>query len=293
MMTNRSQIRRCALNLIYALAENGGDAAAFDRELFWGIALEKETERYRTAQAKALLHATRTSADSARLLVERSQQVENAMHGDLTTAALREDVARYAQRSAAFESAVEQLRHSLTDKRRQSWEPLAEAAAAVMQGAGVLIELGEALLPALADAAPYRAVAEAYSALIRRRARMFSAAVALRDPLSMEPQKEIEGLQKQARYLAELRPAAEALADAVLAKQTELEGVMEPLLAHYTTERLDAVDKVILLIALYELRVSKLDVAIVVSEANALADAYSGSKSAPFIHGILAAAAKL
>lgn len=292
-MTNRSQVRRCALNLLYALAENGADAASFDRELFWGITLEKETERYRTAQAKALLHAARTSADSARLLTERSQEVENAMHGDLTTANLREDVARYAQRSAAFESAVETLRLSLTDKRRQSWEPLAEAAAAVMQGAGVLLEMGQQLLPVLEDAVAYRTVAEHYSALIRRRARMLSAVVALRDPLSMEPQKEIEGLQKQAAYLAELRPAAEALADAVLAKQAELEELMAPLLAHYTTERLDAVDKAILLISLYELRVNKLEVAIVVSEANALADAYSGSKSAPFIHGVLAAAAKL
>lgn len=291
-MTNRSHIRRCALNLIYALAENGGDTAAFDRELFWGIALEKETERYRTAQAKAMLHVCRSSADSARLLVERSQELENAMHGDLTTAALRDDVARYAQRSAAFESAVEQLRYSLTDKRRQSWEPLAEAAADVMQGAGVLLEMGKALLPALADAAAYRTVAEHYSAVIRRRARLFAAAVALRDPLSMEPQKEIEGLQKQAAYLAELRPAAEALADAVLAKQDELEALMAQQLEHYTTERLDAVDKAILLISLYELTVNKLDVAIVVSEANALADAYSGSKSAPFIHGILSAVAK-
>lgn len=292
-MTNRSQVRRCALNLIYALAENGTDAASFNRELFWGIALEKETEHYHTALAKAALHMSRHSADSARLLTERSMQLENAMHGDLTTASLREEVARYAQRSASFESALETLHLSLTDKRRQSWEPLAEASDAVISLASVLVKLGEELLPHLADAVAYREVADSYAALIRRRSRMLSPVAALTDPLAMEPTKELEGLLKLAATLAELRPAAEELADGVLAKQEELEALMAPLLQNYTTERLDAVDKAILLLSLYELRVNKLEVAIVVSEANALAHAYSGSKSAPFIHGVIAAAAKL
>lgn len=292
-MTNRSQVRRCALNLIYALAENGADTADFNRELFWGIALEKETEHYHTALAKAALHMSRSSADSARLLTERSMQLENAMHGDLTTASLREEVARYAQRSASFESALDTLHLSLTDKRRQSWEPLAEASGAVISLASVLVKLGEELLPHLADAATYRDVTDSYAALIRRRARMLGPVAALADPMAMAPTKELEGLQKLAATLAELRPAAEALADGVLAKQEELEALMAPLLQNYTTERLDAVDKAILLLSLYELRVNKLEVAIVVSEANALADAYSGSKSAPFIHGVIAAAAKL
>jgi transcription termination factor NusB len=52
------------------------------------------------------------------------------------------------------------------------------------------------------------------------------------------------------------------------------------------------VDRCILYIALYELEYNKLDTPIVVSEANALADAYSGGKSAPFIHGVISAAAK-
>ena len=38
--------------------------------------------------------------------------------------------------------------------------------------------------------------------------------------------------------------------------------------------------------------VNGLDTPIIVSEATALADAYSGGKSAPFIHGIISAAAK-
>ena len=50
-------------------------------------------------------------------------------------------------------------------------------------------------------------------------------------------------------------------------------------------------DKAILYLALYELEEKGLDTPIVVSEATALANEYSGSKSAPFIHGIIAAAA--
>ena len=71
MSINRSEIRKSALSLIYALLENS-NGESFDLDLFWDIAQEKKRDHYNEAHAKAVLHVCRASADSARLLNERA-----------------------------------------------------------------------------------------------------------------------------------------------------------------------------------------------------------------------------
>lgn len=292
MSVNRSEVRKSALSLIYALLENGGAADSFDIELFWSIAQEKKQDHFNEAHAKAVLHTCRVSADSARLVAGRAENLITALHGDLTTAALRDEVARFAQQSAAFESALAALNYCLRDKRREGTEQLALCTRDILRLAGVLAALGEELLPRFADFPVYHHLSEPLSASIRRRCRLMAAVVGLSEPLTLVDSKEHGGLGRMAADLHELRPAAEELARAVLAQRETLEGEITQRLTNYSLERLDTVDTVILLIALYELRFNKLEPAIVISEANQLANAYSGSKSAPFIHGILAAAAK-
>ena len=285
-------VRRRALNLVYAVLANGNTPAEFDYDLFWEISCEKETDHFRTAHAKAVLHVARFSADSARLLAERAENLENTLHGDLTTAALREEAAHYAKQSAALDSSLAALQYTLNDKRRETTDQLALCTKDTLTLAKAVAGLGEELLIHLADAVVYRSVTEPLSAVVRRRGRLAAAVAALADPLTLGDEKDFASLHRQARELKEMRPAAEALAKAVMSHMPEMDAQLETLLAHYTTERLDLVDKAILYIALHELQVNKLEVAIVVSEATALAHAYSGSKSAPFIHGIIAAAAK-
>lgn len=291
-MITPSQVRRSALNLIYAVLSGGCAAEDIDSNLFWSISCEKETDRYRTALAKAMVRAGRSSADSARLLATRAEAFTAAAQGDLTTAALREEAAHYMKQSSAFEAALAALAYCLNDKRREGTEQLELCTKDVLTLAKAVSGLAADLILHLEDAAPYRYVTEPLCAALRRRSRLQDEVAAFAAPLALPEHKDIAALQRQARDLAELRPAAVAMVKAVLARREETDAQLETLLAHYTTERLDMVDKAILYIALYELQVSKLEVAIVVSEATALANDYSGSKSAPFIHGIIAAAAK-
>jgi N utilization substance protein B len=121
---------------------------------------------------------------------------------------------------------------------------------------------------------------------------MFEVCVALGNPLELTGNKEYAGLMRQATDMQELRPAVETLAKAIIAHIPLMEPRLESLLANYSLERLDLVDRCILYIALYELTENGLQVPIVVSEVTALAHEYSGSKSAQFIHGVVAAAAK-
>lgn len=289
MNISRSKIRQTTLGYLYAYLSNGQQPV--DAELFWSIALEKERDHLRTAQAKTLLHTGRDHADSARLLAERVEQVENHMHADLTAAGLREEIARYAQQSAQFDAALKALRYCVADKRRDTTDQLALCVGDVLRLASVVVALGGGMMPHFADFPAYRQQLDSLAAVVNRRARMLQACAALANPGELADTKEHIGLVRQARDMKELRPAVESLAREVIARIPLLEPRVEALLTNYSIERLDVVDKAILYLALYELEEKGLDTPIVVSEATALAHEYSGSKSAPFIHGIIAAAA--
>ncbi len=290
-MVNKSKTRQAALHLIYSVLENGGDTVAFDFDLFWQIAQEKDRDHFRTAQAKAIAHACRSTVDSARLLQERLVSVLNATNGDLTAARLREDVERYGSHTAKFEAALKAQQLCLNNPRREGTEQLHLCNKDVMRLAAVVEGLGREMLPTFADYPAYRTVLDSFAAALRRRGRMLALCAAIDTPLILEG-GEYTSLIRLARVLLELRPAAERLARAVLAQRVAFDERLAAGLENYSPDRLDVVDKAILYLSLYELEFNKLEMPIVVSEATALADAYSGSKSAPFIHGVLAALAR-
>ena len=289
---NPARVRRSALNLMYAAMENGGSIDSLDTALFWNVALERDTDQYRTALAKAVLHTCRASADSARLLAERVQKAQEAMHADMTAATLREALERYATRTDEWEESLAALRAELDNKRATDTEELARCAKSAITLARALSGLGTETLPSFADFPMYRGVLEPLAAVVKRRGRLMEACAGMADEEYLAGKPEFAGLLRRMQDLAELRPAAENLARAALEHREELETEIAGLLEHYRTERLDTVDHCILLLMLYELRVEKLSTPIVVSEATELADTYSGGKSAPFIHGVIAAAAK-
>lgn len=291
-MINKSKVRQTALNLIYAVEENGGDINNFDLNLFWGIAQEKEMDTYRKTLAKALIHTARASADSARLLSTRADAVLVATKDNLPAAKLAEEVQRLQQRSNEFESALKALKYCIKDKRQDTTEQLGICCRDLMSLAHVTQALALDLVPEFANFPEYRQILQQLEAAINRRNKLMAICASLRYPQELLGQAEFTNLVRSAEMLRELRPEVETLALAVIARRAEYEEKLNTLLQNYSLERMDVVDKCIIYLSLYELEVNKLDTPIVVSEATALAHAYSGGKSAPFIHGIISAAAK-
>lgn len=290
-MINKSKVRQAALNLIYAVEENGGTLENFDLNLFWEIAQEKEMDNYRKAQAKALLHAARSSADTARLLNTRGQAALDAMKDTLPAAKMAEDLERLMKRSAEFESALAALKYCLKDKRQDTTEQLGICCRDFMLLAHAIEGLAADLTPQFADFPEFRTELQQLESAINRRIKVMSVCASLRFPEELQGNVEFTNLVRCAEMLRELRPAAEKMALAVVAQREQMEERLSSLLQNYSLSRLDVVDKCIIYLALYELEVNKLDTPIVVSEATALAHAYAGGKSAPFIHGIISAAA--
>lgn len=286
-MLHQSKIRKTALCLIYAMMEQGFDEQNFPYRHFWEISLEKDQDHLRRALAKGIMHACRAASELAGVFIERGEAYLQEVKGDLTRLPLRDEVERSVERAKAMEAALKDLRICLNDKRRDSSEPLELACRKVLQLAQTLLQLSEPLLLHL-DEDQQQSTAGA----LRRLVRMLEECAQLAAPATLaDDAKEYAGLARKAQELAELRPAAEELAREVISHREEWEAALHRLLRNYVPERLDAVDKSILYLTLYELLHRKLDAPITIAEAINLAHEFSGAKSAPFIHGVLAAAA--
>lgn len=290
-MLHQSKIRKTALCLIYAMIEQNCSDQDFPFHHFWEITLEKDYDHLRQAQAKGVLHACRAAAELAGVFIDRGEAFLLESEGNFPLSPLREAVERCVERSKALLASLTDLRICLNDKRRDGSAPLEQQSRRVLQLAMTLVELSDSLLTRLEDEPTMRQTMEGLAGALRRWVRLLSECAPLADPASLESSVEYSGLAHKAQAVAELRPAAESLAREVMEHRDEIETMLHRLLRNYVPERLDAVDKAILYLSLYELCHRKLDVPIAISEANNLAHEFSGSKSAPFIHGVLAAAA--
>lgn len=288
-MLHQSKIRKTALSLIYAIVEQNATETDFSYDLFWEIALEKELDHYRQALAKAVLHACRAANEVGGSFIERAETFIQETEGDYTQIAQREATEPCIERTKALLIALKELNYSLHDKRRDGTKALEASGRKAIVQAATLKEMSDSLLLKYEDS-PTPAT-DSVAAALRRWVRVLSECSTLGNPLALGESGEYAGLGKRARILDALRPEAEELARETLAHRSEWEDMLARLLRNYVPERLDAVDKSILYLSLYELQCRKLKAPIVISEAINLAHEYSGAKSAPFIHGILATAA--
>ena len=289
-MLHQSKIRKSALALIYATLMQDSAERDFPYDLFWEIALEKETDHYRQALTKSILHATRATEELGGVVVARAEACLPEMTGSLELLAARDETESCLERTKALLAALKELHYSLNDKRRDGTKPLEQGCRRVIALAQTLCAMGESLTARL-EATAGTENTEALAAALRHWERHLKECAALASPLALDDHSEYGGLVHKARALEELRPEAEALAREVIARREEWETALQHLLRNYVPERLDVVDKSILYLSLYELQHRRLKAPIVISEAINLAHEYSGPKSAPFIHGILAAAA--
>jgi N utilization substance protein B len=85
-----------------------------------------------------------------------------------------------------------------------------------------------------------------------------------------------------------LRGRARRMAEGVVAHLDELDAELEAASDRWRLERMPAVDRSILRLALWELRHTETPVAVVISEAVELAKLYSTERSGAFVNAILA-----
>jgi len=97
---------------------------------------------------------------------------------------------------------------------------------------------------------------------------------------------------KSARAAESTRRFADQLFEGAVAQVEANDTTIEMLSKNWRIERMPEIDRGILRLAIYELRAGTAPVKVVIDEALELAKKFSTAESAPFLNGILDAAAK-
>jgi len=107
-----------------------------------------------------------------------------------------------------------------------------------------------------------------------------------------EPSRIEAGFWKNARAQKSTREFANQLFESAAARTEEIDPIISAHAQNWRIERMSAIDRAILRLALCEIRTSSTPAKVVINEAVDLAKKFSSEEAAPFINGILDAAAK-
>jgi transcription antitermination protein NusB len=107
-----------------------------------------------------------------------------------------------------------------------------------------------------------------------------------------EPVRIEDGFWKNARAQKSTREFANQLFENAAARAEELDPIISTHAQHWRIERIAAIDRAILRLALAEMRTTSTPAKVVINEAVELAKKFSSEEASGFINGILDAAAK-
>jgi N utilization substance protein B len=128
---------------------------------------------------------------------------------------------------------------------------------------------------------------------LRRKSREFALQMLFEwDMTRQEPARVEQLFWKSARAAVSTREFADELFEGSVAKAGEIDDLVEKLAKNWRLERLAAVDRSILRLAIYELRSGTAPPKVVIVEALELAKKFSSAEAPAFLNGILDAAFK-
>lgn len=107
-----------------------------------------------------------------------------------------------------------------------------------------------------------------------------------------EPARIEEGFWKIARAQESTRDFANQLFESAAARAEELDPIISTHAENWRLERISAIDRTILRLALAEIRTTSTPAKVVINEAVELAKKFSSEEASAFINGILDAAVK-
>jgi transcription antitermination protein NusB len=128
---------------------------------------------------------------------------------------------------------------------------------------------------------------------LRRKSREYALQMLFQWEMGKQDPSFIEdGFWKNARAQKSTREFANQLFENAAARAGELDPIIASLARNWRIERIAAIDRALLRLALAELRTMGTPSKVVINEAVELAKKFSSEEAAPFINGILDAAVK-
>jgi N utilization substance protein B len=128
---------------------------------------------------------------------------------------------------------------------------------------------------------------------LRKKSREFALQMLFQWEMGKQETSRIEdGFWKNVRAQKSTREFANQLFENAAARAEEIDPIISTHARNWRIERMPAIDRAILRLAITELRTMSTPVKVVINEAVNLAKKFSSEDAAPFINGILDAAAK-
>ena len=123
---------------------------------------------------------------------------------------------------------------------------------------------------------------------LRRKAREYALQMLFQWEMGRQEPVAIEaGFWKNARAEKNTRSFANQLFEGAVAESPSLDELVRSHAENWRLERMAAIDRAILRLSLYELRMTQTPPKVVINEALELAKKFSSEEAAPFINGIL------
>ncbi|MFZ4064969.1 MAG: transcription antitermination factor NusB [Rhodoluna sp.] len=114
-------------------------------------------------------------------------------------------------------------------------------------------------------------------------------AAELRDGMATELLEETKQQVEDRQNQDEIFSFANKLVTGVLSNQLEIDETISSMAQNWSLDRMPAVDRAILRLAVYEINFADLEPAIAISEAVSLANELSTDESGAFVNGVLSA----
>ena len=128
---------------------------------------------------------------------------------------------------------------------------------------------------------------------LRRKSREYALQMLFQWEMGKQDMSRIEdGFWKNTRAQKSTREFANRLFESAAARAEELDPIISSLAQNWRLERIAAIDRALLRLALAELRTMGTPAKVVINEAVELAKKFSSEEAAPFINGILDSAVK-
>jgi transcription antitermination protein NusB len=128
---------------------------------------------------------------------------------------------------------------------------------------------------------------------LRRKSREFALQMLFQWEMGkQEPSKIEDGFWKNAKAQKSTRDFANQLFESAAARAEELDPIISTHAQNWRLERIAAIDRAILRLALCEIRTTSTPAKVIINEAVELAKKFSSEEASAFINGILDAAAK-
>src|SRR5262249_36958145 len=237
-----------------------------------------------------LRSARRNFALRLRLLGNRSRNSDRAARHRRPDGVLRSHLrhARAGHRSRGPEIRQQGLRRG--NERRGDGATVAQTGVAGSAGP----QTGVSRSNGAKNFRPARRQAAARKAMtLRRKSREFALQMLFEWDMAHQKPKQIEQhFWKQARAADSTRKFADQLFEGAIAQAAASDALVEKLSQNWKFERLAAVDRNILRLAIYEFKSGTAPVKVVIDEALELAKKFSSAESPNFLNGILDAAYK-